>query len=49
MYTGGLIGVLTVIFSSLGFSKLGVSLTVSLGLFGQLVTSIIIDHFGLLL
>ncbi len=47
MYTGGLIGVLTVIFSNLGFSKLGVSLTVSLGLFGQLVTSIIIDHFGL--
>ncbi|WP_042274297.1 DMT family transporter [[Clostridium] dakarense] len=46
MYTGGLIGVLTVIFSNMSFTKLGVSLTISLGLCGQLVTSIIIDHFG---
>lgn len=46
MYAGGLIGVLTVIFSNVSFTKLGVSLTISLGLFGQLVTSIIIDHFG---
>lgn len=46
MYTGGLIGVLTVIFSNASFSKLGVSLTVSIGLLGQLITSIIIDHFG---
>lgn len=46
MYTGGLIGVLTVIFSNASFSKLGVSLTVSLCLLGQLTTSIIVDHFG---
>lgn len=46
MYTGGLIGVLTVIFSNASFSKLGVSLTTSLCLLGQLVASIIIDHFG---
>ncbi|MGX4599985.1 DMT family transporter [Faecalimicrobium sp. JNUCC 81] len=46
MFTGGLIGVLTVIFSNISFAKLGVSLTISLGLFGQLITSIIIDHFG---
>ena len=46
MYLGGLVGVLTVIFSNISFSTLGVSLTVSLGLFGQLITSIVIDHFG---
>ncbi|MDK2562050.1 DMT family transporter [Romboutsia sedimentorum] len=46
MYLGGLMGVLTVIFSNASFSKLGVSLTVSICLLGQLVTSIIIDHFG---
>lgn len=45
-YTGGLVGVLTVIFSNTSFSNLGVSLTVSLCLLGQLITSIIIDHFG---
>lgn len=47
MYSGGLVGVLTVIFSNISFSTLGVSLTVSLGLLGQLITSIVIDHFGL--
>lgn len=46
MYTGGFIGVLTVIFSNASFSKLGVTLTTSLCLLGQLVTSIVIDHFG---
>ncbi|MEG0180856.1 MAG: DMT family transporter [Peptostreptococcaceae bacterium] len=46
MYFGGLIGVLTVIFSNSSFSKLGVSLTSALCLLGQLITSIIIDHFG---
>lgn len=47
MYTGGLIGVLTVIFTNISYSNLGASLTISVGLFGQLITSIIIDHFGL--
>ena len=46
MYIGGLIGVLTVIFTNVSFSSLGVSLTVSLGLLGQSITSIIIDHYG---
>lgn len=46
MYTGGLVGVLTLIFSNISFSSLGVSLTISLGLFGQLITSIFIDHYG---
>ncbi|MCR8747021.1 DMT family transporter [Romboutsia lituseburensis] len=46
MFSGGLIGVLTVVFSNISFSNLGVSLTVSVCLLGQLITSIIIDHFG---
>ena len=46
MFTGGLIGILAVLFTNIGFSGLGVSLTVSLSLLGQLITSLIIDHFG---
>lgn len=46
MFSGGLIGILTVLFTNIGFTNLGVSLTVSLALLGQLVTSIVIDHFG---
>lgn len=45
-FTGGLIGILTVLFTNTSFASLGVSLTVSLALLGQLVTSIIVDHFG---
>lgn len=46
MFSGGLIGILTVLFTNISFTNLGVSLTVSLALLGQLVTSIVIDHFG---
>ena len=46
IYAGGLIGILTVLFTNIGFMGLGVSLTVSLSLLGQLVTSLVIDHFG---
>lgn len=46
MFTGGLIGILTVLFTNASFSTLGVSLTVSLSLLGQLITSLVIDHFG---
>ena len=46
MFTGGLIGILTVLFTNASFVGLGVSLTVSLSLLGQLVTSLVIDHFG---
>ncbi|MBP3888308.1 MAG: DMT family transporter [Cellulosilyticum sp.] len=47
MYSAGLIGIITVLFNNATFTTLGVSLTVALGLLGQSVTSIIIDHFGL--
>lgn len=48
MYSAGAIGVLTVLFNNITFSTLGVSLTIALGLFGQSMASIVIDHYGLL-
>lgn len=48
MYSAGAIGVFTVVFNNLSFSQLGVSVTLALGLLGQSVSSIIIDHYGLL-
>jgi len=48
LYSAGAIGVFTVLFSNLSFSAFGVSITLSLGLLGQTLSSIIIDHFGLL-
>ena len=47
-YSAGIIGVFTVIFNNISFAALGVSLTVSLGLLGQSLSSLVIDHFGLL-
>lgn len=47
-YTAGIIGVLPILFNNIGFTYLGVSLTLALGMFGQSITSIIVDHFGLL-
>ncbi|WP_251859640.1 DMT family transporter [Clostridium sp. Marseille-Q2269] len=48
LYSAGAIGVFSVVFSNISFSKLGVSLTFALGLLGQSLSSIFIDHFGLL-
>lgn len=48
LYTGGAIGILLVLANNICFSKLGASLTLSLGVFGQLLLSSIIDHFGLM-
>lgn len=48
LYSAGVIGVFTVLFTNLSFSVLGVSIPLALGLLGQSVTSIVIDHFGLL-
>lgn len=48
LYSAGVIGIFTVLFNNISFLKLGASLPIALGLLGQSVTSIIIDHFGLL-
>lgn len=47
LFTGGAIGAFIVLFNNIGFTHLGVSLTLSLGLLGQSITSLIVDHFGL--
>lgn len=47
MHIGGLLGIITVITSNLGVSTLGVTVTLSLTLLGQLVCSMIFDQFGL--
>jgi transporter family-2 protein len=48
LYIGGFLGVFTILFNNIGFSHLGASLTLALGLLGQTIASIVIDHFGLL-
>jgi transporter family-2 protein len=47
MFSGGLIGVLVVFLNNLCFNALGASLTLSLGVFGQLILASFIDHYGL--
>lgn len=46
-YSAGGIGIITVIFNNIAFSKLGVAITLAVSLLGQALTSIIIDHYGL--
>lgn len=48
LFCGGIIGALTVVFNNIGFSANGVSLTLALGLLGQMCFSVLVDHFGLL-
>lgn len=48
LYSAGIIGVFTLLFNNITFATIGASLTIALGLFGQTLSSIFIDHFGLL-
>jgi bacterial/archaeal transporter family-2 protein len=48
IYSAGAIGVFTVLLNNLSFNYIGASLTLALGLLGQSITSIVIDHYGLL-
>jgi len=47
LYLGGVIGVLTVVFTNLSFGKISVSAILALGLLGQCIASLIVDQFGL--
>lgn len=47
LYTGGIIGLFTLLFTNISFKYLGISITLALGLLGQSLASIIIDHYGL--
>jgi len=48
LYSAGFIGIGTVLLTNISYANLGVSLHLALSLFGQTVSSLIIDHFGLL-
>ncbi len=48
LYSGGVIGVFTVLFTNIGFLSLGASITIALSLLGQTISAIIIDNYGLL-
>lgn len=47
LYLGGVIGVLTTAFNNFAYGKISLTSIVALGLFGQTVTSLVIDSFGL--
>ncbi len=47
LMTGGLYGVFLVIFNNYSYIKIGATLTLTLGLFGQMIFSSIVDHYGL--
>lgn len=46
-YTGGALGVLTTVFNNYTFEYISMTSIIALGLFGQMLTSALIDHFGL--
>ena len=48
LFIAGVIGVFVVFSNNICIQSLGVTLTVSLGLFGQIILSYVIDNYGLL-
>lgn len=48
LFMGGAVGIVLVTLNNICFDNLGVSLTLSIGLLGQLILSALVDHFGLL-
>lgn len=48
LYSAGFVGIGTVMLTNLAYLKLGVSLSLALGLLGQTIFSLLTDHFGLL-
>ncbi|AUM90590.1 hypothetical protein CBB2_0801 [Clostridium botulinum] len=47
LFLPGILSVLVIFLNNLSSSKIGITLTAGMGLFGQLVISALIDHFGL--
>lgn len=48
LYSGGAIGIITVVCNNISMGAIGATLTISIGLLGQVISSIVIDHYGLL-
>lgn len=47
LYSGGVIGFTVALFSVMAFGKINLSAIIALSLLGQIVTALIIDHYGL--
>lgn len=47
LYLGGTVGVGTTLFNNMAFGKISVSAILALCLLGQILTSVVIDHWGL--
>ncbi len=47
VFTGGMFGIITTVCNNFSFGKISVTAILALGLFGQTVTSLFIDSFGL--
>lgn len=45
-YTGGMIGVFTVIFNVISIATIGAALVTALGLLGQMITSLVLEYMG---
>ena len=46
LYIGGMIGVLTTLFNNIAYARISVSALLAIGLFGQSLTSLVIDQTG---
>jgi transporter family-2 protein len=46
LYMGGIIGVMTIVFTNIAFGRISVSAILALGLFGQSVLGMVIDRYG---
>lgn len=46
LYTGGMIGVFTVLFNVMSISTIGDALVTALGLLGQMLTSLVLEYKG---
>ena len=46
LYTGGMIGVFTVLFNVIYISTIGAALVTALGLLGQMLTSLVLEYKG---
>jgi len=48
LYLGGGLGIFIVLFNNLTIQNIGVSLALSLGIAGQIITSVVLEHIGFL-
>lgn len=47
LFSAGILGILNVFLNNIAFIKLGATLTLGLAIYGQLISSVIVDYFGL--